>query len=195
MIRSLPVQPLPCIRVDVVHDPSQIPLCEIGKDGSLGQDHPEKRMRLLDTAILTAGHRVTVIDAGPPDAFSAGFQRDRIAELRAPVGQDDLEQGQEVMGAEDGLQTIKSGLYGAFRAVVQKICKEESRTREIERQDALAAIPGGDDGVHLDKRGEMKRKEVLTRPSDEDLTGLDVLLLPRLAGLEPDLALQVDVSR
>jgi len=49
----------------VVDDLAQIPLRQIGKNSSFRKDHSQHGMYLLNSAFLSAAHRIAVIDTGP----------------------------------------------------------------------------------------------------------------------------------
>ena len=68
----------PGSRVDMVHDQIDIPLCENLKAGAFRQNHPEHRVCLLQSALLPALHRVTVINAGTLYSVYTGLQSIRV---------------------------------------------------------------------------------------------------------------------
>ena len=68
----------------MVHDQIDIPLCEKLKAGAFRQNHPEHRVCLLQSALLPALHRVTVINAGTLYSVYTGLQSIRVTKFRAP---------------------------------------------------------------------------------------------------------------
>jgi len=61
VVRRSSVKDIPRRRVDMIYDQIQIPLSKETEILSLGENIAEHGMRLLDSTLLTAAHRITVI--------------------------------------------------------------------------------------------------------------------------------------
>ena len=70
------------------------------KGSSFRQDHAEHGVCLFNAAFLSASHGITVINVGSLDTGNTGFERIRITEFSASVGEDIFKQSQEIEGTK-----------------------------------------------------------------------------------------------
>lgn len=109
----------------MVHDLVHVPLGKEFKAGTFWKNHAEHRVSLLDSPLLSALHRVTVIDTGTLDPIDAGLQSHRIAKFRASVRQDIFKQGEELTSPHTLFQAVKNKAYSPFGTTVHQESKEE----------------------------------------------------------------------
>ena len=193
VIGSITIKTLPGHGVDVIDDQVNVPLGKEFKRSSFGKDHSQKRVDVFHAGFLGGTHGIAVIDTGAFYPADAGFQSIRITEFSAPVGQDHLEQSEEVEGTKTFLEAVKNDLYSAFGTAVHKKGEEELFLREIESEECLLRCLRRMDSIHLTEpiRGELTEVGIQSADKNGTLGDLGLMNLP---DLELHLTLQVDVS-
>ena len=130
-------------------DQVHIPPGQEFKTCPFGKDHAEHGMGLFHTALLSAAHRVTVINAGAFYPVDARFRCARIAELRAPVRQQDAEKGQEVISTRFLFRAVKDHADSSFGTAVHEKGEKEFLTLEEKGQKDFSGIIGRMDCIHF----------------------------------------------
>ena len=152
------------------HNTSHIGLFQVIERGSLLQNIPQNEVIVFHMRFLKSGVRVAVEDSRPDLTVErTDFERSRIAEFGAIVGQDDWKQHTETAEAEAMLQFIEhvdDGLRGVSGAKEQQ---HHSAGDELHRQQSFSAWTP-DDTVHL-HHGKIpsERLEIGISPSDAAL--------------------------
>ena len=82
-------------------------------------------MCLFQPALLSALHRITIINAGTLYSGHAGFQSIRINEFGATVSQNVFKHRDELVGAHTFFQTIKNKTDSTLGAAVHQECKKQ----------------------------------------------------------------------
>lgn len=132
----------------MVYDQVHIPLGQEFETGPFWENHPKQGMRIFNTALLSAPHRVTVEDAGAFFPIYAGFQRAWVTKFRTTVCEDGMEQEVEI-GIQTVLKAVKDHANGASRAAVHQEGKEQFFLPQIESQQHFYGIPRRMHGVHF----------------------------------------------
>ena len=105
------------------HDTCHTGLFQVIERGSLLQNIPQNEVIVFHMAFLVSRIRIAIKDFGSgATADRTDFERDRVAEFRAIVGQDDRKQHTETIEAEVLLQFVEhvdDGLRGISLAEEQ----------------------------------------------------------------------------
>ena len=72
----------------MIHNFSDIPLCQWFKNGTFWENHAKHGVDVLDAAFLVAAHGVTIINTSSLHAIRRRFQAVRSPEFSAAVCQD-----------------------------------------------------------------------------------------------------------
>ena len=169
--------------VHVGHDASHIGLLQVIKRGSFFQDSPQNEVIVFHVAFLISRIRIAIKDFGSVATTDrTDFERDRVAELRPVVGQDEGKQHTEAVETEALFQLIEhvdDGLRGVSLAEEQP---HHPAGVELQSQQYFPARTP-DDAVHLHYRNILMfhSERLKIRISPSDATFLVDLVLNRLS--------------
>ena len=156
--------------VHVGHDASHIGLLQVIKRGSFFQDSPQNEVIVFHVAFLISRIRIAIKDFGSVATTDrTDFERDRVAELRPVVGQDEGKQHTEAVETEALFQLIEH-VDGGLRGV--SLTEEQPHHPagvELQSQQCFPARTP-DDAVHLHYRNILmfhsERLKIRISPSD-----------------------------